>query len=454
MELKNQVQAQRDFFASRATLPYEFRRAALENLLKGIKRHEQDILQALWIDLRKSEFEAWGTEVGIVESEIRYAIKNLKKWMRTGKRPTPLMLFPSQSRIVQEPLGVSLIIAPWNYPFQLVLMPLVGAIAAGNCAMVKPSTAAQATAEILEKIINEVFDPNYVKVINGENSLTDELLAERFDYIFYTGGIGYGKYVATAAAKHLTPTTLELGGKSPCIVARDADIALAARRIVWGKMLNAGQTCVAPDYILVDQDVKQSLAEHLCVEIERQFGSNPQLSPDYARIINDTQFKRLVNLMGQANVICGGQTDAAQRYIAPTVMDQVDIKSELMTSEIFGPLLPIVGFDNIDQAIDYVVKGEKPLALYCFTKSKQTAKRIIQHTSSGGACVNDVVVHVASTYLPFGGVGLSGWGTYHGKATFDTFSHARAVISTTTAININVKFAPYLNRIKILKRFM
>ncbi|MEG0163276.1 MAG: aldehyde dehydrogenase family protein, partial [Mucinivorans sp.] len=232
MELKNQVQAQRDFFASRATLPYEFRRAALENLLKGIKRHEQDILQALWIDLRKSEFEAWGTEVGIVESEIRYAIKNLKKWMRTVKRPTPLMLFPSQSRIVQEPLGVSLIIAPWNYPFQLVLMPLVGAIAAGNCAIVKPSTAAQATAEILEKIINEVFDPNYVKVINGENSLTDELLAERFDYIFYTGGIGYGKYVATAAAKHLTPTTLELGGKSPCIVARDADIALAARRIV------------------------------------------------------------------------------------------------------------------------------------------------------------------------------------------------------------------------------
>lgn len=455
MKLEEQIQTQRDFFATGATKSLKFRLTALKNLLGVIKNHEKEITKALWDDLKKSEFEAYATEIGITENEIKYTINNLKKWAKTRCKPTPMALFPSRSRIVKEPFGVALIIAPWNYPFQLVIMPLIGAIAAGNCAIVKPSTAAQATANVLEKIIKTAFDEKYVMVVNGANQLTDQLLEEQMDYIFYTGGVGYGKYVAAAAAKHLTPTTLELGGKSPCVVDEDANVPIAARRIIWGKMLNAGQTCVAPDYVMVHKNVAKNLTECMAAEIERQFGKEPKISPDYARIINDAQFVRLTRLLdSSANVICGGENDATERYIAPTLIAQPDMNSELMKDEIFGPLLPIVVVDHIQEAITYIAENEKPLALYYFTQSKKKARQMIENTRSGGVCINDVVIHAGSSFLPFGGVGSSGMGTYHGKASFDTFSHVRAVMSTITAINANARFAPYKDRIKLLKRLM
>lgn len=454
MELTKKIELQRQFFASGATKDYNFRLASLEKLRGSIISHQDQILAALWQDLRKSEFEAYATEIGVVLNELKIVIGKLKKWMQPQCRPTPLVLFPSKSKIVTEPYGIALIIAPWNYPFQLTFSPLIGALAAGNCAILKPSPAASATAMVMEKIIRQAFSENHVLLINGSNDVTTQLLRERFDYIFYTGGVPYGREVMRAAAANLTPLTLELGGKSPCIVDCDANLAIAARRIVWGKFLNCGQTCVAPDYIMVDNKVREQLITELKREITRQFGIEVQLSPDYPRIINSSRFVQLVSLMDNGTVIYGGESDPRTLFIAPTLLIDVDLQSEIMQQEIFGPLLPIIGFDQIQSAINHINNNEKPLALYYFTESRSKAKAMIRCTTSGGACINDVVIHVANTNIPFGGVGNSGMGSYHGRSSFATFSHHRSVMSSTTRINIGVKFAPYKSKIKILKKLL
>lgn len=454
MDISKLVTAQRGFFNSQQTKPYSFRIQALRDLATSIIIHERDIIDALAKDLNKSEFESFATEIGFVLGEINYAVKNLRKWMRPERHRTPMVLFGSKSSVHHEPYGVTLIMSPWNYPFQLLIAPLVGAIAAGNCIVLKPSILAPHVAAVAKKIIADVFDHKYITVLDIPNEKTDTLLEERFDYICFTGGVEFGRHVAQIAAKTLTPTTLELGGKSPCIVDRDANIEVAARRIVWGKFLNAGQTCVAPDYIMVHESVKNKLIKSLAAEITRQYGGDPKMSPDYPRIINVKHTERLAALLSYGTVAIGGEVDIAARYVAPTVLTDVNMESELMSDEIFGPILPVLEFDDIQQVVGYVNSKSKPLSLYYFTQNHAESERVLDSISSGGACINDVVIHVANTFLPFGGVGDSGMGSYHGKYSFLTFSHARAVMRSSTIINIGVKFAPYGNKVKMLKKLM
>ena len=408
----------------------------------------------MWKDLHKSRFESYATEIGFVLAEITCAVKHLGQWMKRRRKPTPLFLFPSKSYILHEPYGVALIVSPWNYPFQLLATPLVSAVAAGNCAVVKPSSLAQNTNEILAKIISNAFAPEHVAIAAADNSETEHYLAERFDYIFYTGSVEYGKHVMAAAARNLTPVTLELGGKSPCIVDRDAETAAAARRIVWGKFTNCGQTCIAPDYILAHRDIKQELIRKLKEEIARQFGPDPKQSPDYPRVVNEAHFARLVSLLGDGNIVAGGDHDESDLYIAPTLLENTAPESRVMQEEIFGPLLPILEFTDTTEAIRFVNGREKPLALYYFSGNKQKARDVLASTSSGGACINDVMVHFANTRLPFGGAGNSGTGNYHGRYGFETFSHVRAVMRTPVWPDINLKFAPYGNKLKWVKRFL
>lgn len=454
MTVSELLAAQKEFFAQGQTLDLKFRQAALNRLADTISKHEHEILNALWLDLHKSPFESYATEIGFILAEIRETVSKLKQWMRPKRVRTPLFLFGSSSRVVSQPYGVALVIAPWNYPFQLVLSPLVAAVAAGNCAMLKPSPQAVNVAQVLQRIVKEAFDARHVTLLDIPNQAMEDLLTERFDYIFYTGGVDYGRHIMHAAAEHLTPVTLELGGKSPCIVAADAALAISARRIVWGKLLNAGQTCVAPDYILVDRKVKDQLIKELIAEIEKQHGADPKTSPDYGRIISEAHTVRIEQLLACGKVVYGGAVDVVQRYVAPTIMDQVDCESPLMMSEIFGPLLPIIEYDDINQAIDFVNKREKPLALYCFTQSRELARRILRSTSSGGVCVNDTVVQVANSHLPFGGVGQSGMGRYHGRHGFMTFSHLRGVVRSSCRINIGLKFPPYGSKMSLVRRFL
>ncbi len=452
MNVKEIVDNQRIYFKSGETKSYSFRKYALLQLKRNIEEYKNDISTALWKDLRKSEFEAYLTEIAVVTSEIGCALKNLKKWMKAERKSTPLISFPSSSKIVKEPYGVVLIISPWNYPFQLVMSPLIGAIAAGNCVVIKPSPSALATRNIMDVIISKSFDKRYIALINADNENTNLLLKEPFDYIMYTGGVEYGKNVMRAAAEYLTPVTLELGGKSPCIVDSDANLKVAARRIIWGKLLNCGQTCIAPDYLMVHTAVKSQLVKYLITEITNQFGDDAMLSPDYPRIINTAQYDRLVSLLKDGDIIEGGQTDDKQRYIAPTLLENVTLDSKTMQEEIFGPILPIIEFDTLTKAIDYINSNEKPLALYYFGESSKNANLVISTTSSGGACINDLIMQAANPNVPFGGIGNSGMGAYHGKYSFDTFSHSKAVIKTTTAFNIDMKFAPYKNKLSILSR--
>lgn len=453
-EAKALIANQRRYFKTQTTKPYAFRLDALKKLKASVKAHEKDIADALWKDLRNSEFESYISETGYVLNEISYAIRNLKKWMKVEKPSTPLALFPSRSRIIREPYGIVLIVAPWNYPFQLLISPLIGAIAAGNCAVLKPSPQAPNVVAVLTKIITGSFDPKYIAITEADNSVTDKLLAQRFDYIFFTGSVEYGKHVMRAASENLTPVTLELGGKSPCIVDKDADLAIAAQRIVWGKFLNAGQTCIAPDYLLVHEKVKSELLSHIKEEIKRQFGDDPQRSPDYPRIVNEAHFSRLVMLMRQGDVITGGASDEKELYISPTVIDNAESYFDIMKEEIFGPLLPVIGFKKIKDAVKFVTDREKPLALYYFTTNRQSAKNMIYSTSSGGACINDVIVHVGSLKLPFGGVGNSGIGNYRGKYTFNTFSHVRSVIISRNKPNFKLKLAPYNGKIKLVRMLL
>ena len=436
------VTAQRGYFRSGATLSIKRRLDNLHALKGALKRWEKPLADALWADLHKSYEEGYMTEISIVLGEIDNHISHLKQWASPVHVPTPLKMFPSRSKVISEPLGCSLIIAPWNYPVQLLLNPLVGAISAGCTALLKPSPYVPTVSKVIEELIVETFKERYIAVVQGNRDVNTALLAERFDIIFFTGSPSLGRKVMSAAAQNLTPVVLELGGKSPCIVDSSANIATVARRIAWGKSLNAGQTCIAPDYLLVHKSIKAELIEALRREFTSLLGENPKQAKHFVRIVNERAFDRLVGYLDGAQVVVGGDYDRAERYIAPTVIDNVSPESPIMQEEIFGPIFPVVTFDSIDEAITFVTDREKPLALYYFGDS-DTAKYLLKHTSSGGACVNDTIMHIANERLPFGGVGNSGMSSYHGKESFDVFSHRRAVVTTPTWIDLPFRYMPY-----------
>lgn len=434
--------AQKTYFRSGATLPKAFRRTMLRRLDAALANWEKRLCDALWTDLHKSPEEAFLTEISIVRGEIRSHLGHLGKWMRPEPRPTPLKLLPSKSRIVSEPLGQALIVAPWNYPVQLLLNPLVGAISAGCTALLKPSPYTPHVAKTIEGLISEIFDEQYVAVVQGDREVNTLLFGIRWDAIFFTGSPALGRIVMAAAAKNLTPVVLELGGKSPCIVDRGADIEVAARRIAWGKTLNAGQTCIAPDYLLIHRPLQEPFTEAFARALQRLHGDDAQQSPCYVRLVNDRAFERVAGYLAQGKVLIGGRTDAADRYIEPTLLAEVDPASPVMQEEIFGPVLPMLPFDDIAEAVALVNDREKPLALYYFGPEK-AGREVLLRTSSGGACLNDVIMQIANDRLPFGGVGNSGMGRYHGRDSFDAFSHRRGVVESPARFDLPFRYPPY-----------
>lgn len=442
-EIKTIIEAQKVFFRRGETLDLDFRLQALRALKTAILKWEKCIAEALWLDLHKSYEEAYLTELSIVLGEIDNHLKHLKNWAAPKHVATPIKMMPSCSKIVAEPLGCSLIMAPWNYPVQLLLNPLVGAISAGCTAVLKPSPYVPHTSKVVEEMIKETFRPEYIGIVQGNREVNAALLEERYDLIFFTGSPQLGRTVMRAASENLTPVVLELGGKSPCIVDKDANIAMAARRIAWGKSLNAGQTCIAPDYLLVHEDVKERLVDDLKKEFTRLHGPNPKEAKHFVRIVNERAFDRLVGYIENANVVMGGEYDRSERYIAPTIIDHVDVSSPIMQEEIFGPIFPIVTFNSTEEAIKFVQDREKPLALYYFSESKQNIHHVLKNTSSGGTCINDTIMHIANENLPFGGVGASGISAYHGKESFNVFSHHRAVVTTTTWMDLPFRYMPY-----------
>ncbi|MFK0730500.1 MAG: aldehyde dehydrogenase [Gloeotrichia echinulata GP01] len=445
------IRQQRQFFQTGKTKDVAFRIAQLKIIKQAILENEQEILQALKADLNKPEFETYATEI-LVTKEIDYAIKHIKTWTKPKKAEVPIDFFSYSARIYPEPLGVVLIIGPWNYPFQLVISPLVGAITAGNCAIIKPSELSPHTSRLLAEIIGKHFDPAYIALLEGGRETSQKLIAEKFDHIFFTGGTAVGKIVMEAAAKNLTPVTLELGGKSPCIVDTEINLEHTAKRITWGKFINAGQTCIAPDYILVDKKIKTNLVDSLKKCLQEFYGDNPATSPDYARIITQQHFERLVNLLKDGEILIGGETEPGERYIAPTVIHNVSLTDPIMQEEIFGPILPIIEYSDITEAIALINSRPKPLALYFFSQNKNLQHRVLQETSSGGVCLNDTVMQVGVSSLPFGGVGDSGIGSYHGKASFDTFCHYKSVLKNSFLLDLKLRYAPYKGKLPIIKR--
>ena len=454
LNIKTTIAKQRDFFATGETKDYNFRVLQLQKLAQLIKDNDQLIFEAVYQDLRKPALEAFGSEILIVLSEIKYVLKHLKSWMKPQNVGTPATLFPSSSCVYSEPLGVVLIVAPWNYPFALTIQPLIGAIAAGNCAVLKPSEQTPHTSKVIAQLINNNFNPSFITAIEGGIETNQALLAEKFDHIFFTGGTAIGKIVMEAAAKHLTPVTLELGGKSPCIVDAEANLEITAKRIIWGKFYNAGQTCVAPDYLLVQKNIKSALIEKLLEFVKIFYGDNPQQSPDLARIVNDRQFDRLVNLLDEGKILIGGNHDRSDRFIAPTLIDGIRPNSKIMAEEIFGPILPILEYDQLSDAIKIVNAHPKPLALYFFSSNKQNQQRILQEVSYGGGCLNDIIMHLGNPELPFGGVGNSGIGSYHGKSTFDTFSHRKSILKNSFRFDLKFRYPPYTMTVDTLKKFI
>lgn len=451
-DYKELIQNQRKYFKSGECRNVAFRLAQLDRLYKWICKNEETIMEALHKDLHKSPFEAYATEIGIVKEELQFTMKHLQRWAKPKRVRTPITQFPSVSFTYQEPYGVVLIMAPWNYPFQLTVAPLIGAICAGNCAVIKPSAYSGYTSSLLAGMVQELFPEKYVSVIQGGREENRALLSEKFDYIFFTGSVPVGKYVMAKAAEHLTPVSLELGGKSPCIVDETANIALAAKRIVWGKLLNCGQTCVAPDYILVQKSVKEKLIKYMAKYIRKMYGEYPCQNPEYPRMINKKHFDRVFGLLKDAQVVCGGGSDAKSLQIEPTILDDVTWDSPVMQEEIFGPILPVLTFYNIEEVTALVNARAKPLALYFFTRDKNREAYILKNISYGGGCVNDTIVHLATPYLPFGGVGASGMGAYHGKASFDTFTHKKSIMKKSNLIDVPVRYAPFKEKLKTLKK--
>ena len=440
--IKELVAAQRAHFRTHATRDVEYRLRMLTKLRDAIKRFESELAEALYADLHKSYEEAYLTEFSIVYAEIDAFLKNLKRWAAPSHKSSPLKLFPSRSMVLTEPLGCALIIAPWNYPVQLLLNPLVGAIAAGCCAVLKPSPYTPQVAAVLERLIYENFDEEYIAIVQGNRDVNTALLAERYDIIFFTGSPALGRVVMRAAAENLTPVVLELGGKSPVVVDRSADVELAAKRVAWGKSLNAGQTCIAPDYLLIHKDVKARFVEAYRKALCELHGDDAKLSKHYVRLVSDAAYERVAAYLKDGDVVCGGATDAAQRYIEPTLLDNVAADSAVMRDEIFGPVLPMITIESVDEAVEFILDREKPLALYAFAEER-VARSIFDRTSSGGGCINDTIMQVANEHLPFGGVGNSGMGRYHGRDSLYAFSHRRAVVTTPTWMDMPVRYMPY-----------
>ncbi len=436
------IETQRDFFSTNKTKDPAFRLEQLRKLKQVISKYRQKIEDALWKDLHKSPEESYLTEISIVTGEIDNHIKHLKKWAKPKKVPTPLHLLPSKSRIIYEPLGLALIVAPWNYPFQLLINSLVGAVSAGCCSILKPSPYTPNIAQFMEEMLAEIFDTNYVATVQGNRDTNSFLFEQRFDIIFLTGSPYLGKIAMKAASKYLTPLVLELGGKSPCIVDAEANLDIAARRLIWGKLINAGQTCIAPDYLFVHQSIKDELLQKIIENIEKMYGKNIKDSRFYPRIVNTKALDRLAALLNEGNIIYGGDIDREERFIAPTIIDNVKPDFAVMQEEIFGPVLPVMSFENIDEVLDYVHAHEKPLAFYYFGNNKK-AKEILKKSTSGGACINDTLMHITNHHLPFGGVGNSGMGKYHGKDSFLAFSNSRAVVTTPTWIDLPLKYVPF-----------
>lgn len=449
-------EAQQRFFESGATKAYAFRRKQLRILKEAVKSNEKEILHALYIDLHKSTAEAYGTEIGFLYQEIAYILRHLNDWMKPQRVPTPLMAQPASSYIYREPLGLTLLIAPWNYPFQLLMAPLAGAIAGGNCAVLKPSEEAPHTAAVIDKLIHDHFPKEYISVIQGDGSVLvpDMLQRFRFDHVFFTGSAAVGKKIMAAAADKLTPVTLELGGKSPCIVDETARPDLAARRIALGKFINAGQTCVAPDYLLVHRSVRDELLQKLKHTIQAFFGADPSSSESYGRIIHRKRFDRICELLRKGTIITGGETASETLYIAPTILTDVSVEDPIMQEEIFGPVLPVLTFDRIEEVPEIIDRNARPLALYLFTQNKQTEQFILNKISFGGGCINDTLMHLSNPNLPFGGVGNSGTGAYHGRYSFQTFTHAKGILKSNSSIDVPFRYPPYSRFAERLLRFL
>ncbi|HJJ36261.1 MAG TPA: aldehyde dehydrogenase [Methanocorpusculum sp.] len=436
------VEKQKTFFHTGATLPVEYRISALKKIGDAILRYEPEILNALKTDLKKSATEAYMCEVGLIKSELRFMQKKIRSFARDVKVKTPLVSFPGKSYVRPMPYGVVLIMSPWNYPFLLTLGPLVDALAAGNTAIIKPSAYSPASSALLKKIIEDIFSPEYVAVITGGRDENAQLLDEKYDYIFFTGSTSVAKVVLERAAVHVTPVTLELGGKSPCIIDKSADIPLTARRIVFGKLINCGQTCIAPDYVLCDSSVHDALIKSLKEEIERQYGSSPLENPDYGKIINEKHFDRILKLIDSAKVVYGGTSNRATLQIEPTILDNVTFDDAVMKEEIFGPIIPVISVSSVDEAIEIVTSRPKPLALYAFSQHASVTDRIMTVCSFGGGCINDTIMHISTSAMGFGGVGESGMGSYHGRRGFETFSHRKSIVDRKS-LDLSLRYQPY-----------
>ncbi len=454
MDLKELVSAQRRYWNSGATRSVGFRRDMLEKLERAVVSRERELLSALREDLGKAPYESYACEVGMTLAELRCAKSHLTRWAAPKGRPSPMALFPAKSRVVADPYGVTLIMSPWNYPVQLTLVPLISALAAGNCAVVKPSAYAPACSAVLKALISDIFPREYAAVVEGGRTENSALLEERFDYIFFTGSTEVGRTVMRAAAEFLTPVTLELGGKSPVIIGEDADLKLAARRLAWGKFLNAGQTCVAPDHVWVPEGMRDALVEELGKQIRALYGENPLESPDLPKIVNEKHFNRVNGLIQREKTAIGGKSDPVTRRIEPTVLVDVTETDAVMGEEIFGPVLPILTYTDLEELLARQQQKPRPLALYLFTRDRRAEERILRMVPSGGVCVNDTVVHLANPNVPFGGVGASGMGACHGKAGFDTFTHYRTVVRRG-ALDLPVRYPPYGGKgLGLLKKLM
>lgn len=455
MKLRELVEKQRAYFMEGKTLPVETRLAALNRLEKAILANEEKISRALKEDLGKSPTESYMCETGMTLAELSYVKKHLRSWNRDRRVTTPMAQFHARSFTVREPYGVVLIMSPWNYPLQLALEPLIGALAAGNCCIVKPSAYSPATSAVIAKLLRESFPEEYVAVVEGGRQENQGLLAQKFDYIFFTGGVNVGKLVMEKASAHLTPVTLELGGKSPCIIDESANLKLAARRLVFGKYLNCGQTCVAPDYVLVHQKVKEDFLAYVKKEIVRMFGERPLENPDYGKIINRKHFERLLGLLNRDKLIFGGESDPEALRIAPSILDNVTEDDAVMQEEIFGPILPVLTVRSMEEALSFVNARPKPLAFYVFTQDKKVEELFLRRASFGGGCINDTIIHLATSAMGFGGVGSSGMGSYHGKKSFETFSHEKSIVKKYNWIDLPMRYQPYTQmKDKMIRMFL